>query len=107
MEQRPASHSQADAGFDIHIRDLAPDELHAAAFTLAEGVRDNPLHVKASAPIRIAGKGDCWVFLGTWLPTCGRTARCLALVRTILVCNSPAGVFRIGRRDSASATMRG
>lgn len=47
MAPPPASHATVDAGLVITIRVLAPDELDAAAALLAEGMRDNPLHLKS------------------------------------------------------------
>ena len=47
MARQPASGLPADAGPRLVIRALAPDELGAAAAVLAEGMLDNPLHVRA------------------------------------------------------------
>ncbi|MEO7065297.1 MAG: GNAT family N-acetyltransferase [Rhodanobacter sp.] len=44
--QQPASRPPADAGPAIVIRALTPDQLDAATALLAQGMRDNPLHVK-------------------------------------------------------------
>ena len=46
MELRPAAGRPVDAGADIDIRTLASGELAAAVALLAEGMGDNPLHVK-------------------------------------------------------------
>ncbi|MEZ5565883.1 MAG: GNAT family N-acetyltransferase [Gammaproteobacteria bacterium] len=35
-----------DISIDVHSNDLRPDALHAAAVLLAQGMRDNPLHLK-------------------------------------------------------------
>ena len=47
MAPQPASRPTADAAASIVIRALVPDELDAATALLAEGMGDNPLHVKA------------------------------------------------------------
>jgi ribosomal protein S18 acetylase RimI-like enzyme len=46
MARQPASPSSVDDGPALAIRALARAELDAAAALLAEGMRDNPLHVK-------------------------------------------------------------
>jgi len=47
MARWPALEPLADADSPVAIRMLATDELGEAAALLAEGMRDNPLHVKA------------------------------------------------------------
>lgn len=46
MARQPASPSSVDAGPALAIRVLERGELDAAAALLADGMRDNPLHVK-------------------------------------------------------------
>ncbi len=50
MARQPASSRPGDASLSIAIRALGADELGAAVALLAEGMRDNPLHVKAFGP---------------------------------------------------------
>ncbi len=45
--QQPAQRPLTETSLQLVIRTLARDELDAAADLLAEGMRDNPLHVKA------------------------------------------------------------
>lgn len=47
MKRLPAACQAADAGFHVDIRALVPGELHMATAILADGMRDNPLHVNA------------------------------------------------------------
>lgn len=46
MDRRTGDSAPADAGIDVHIRELAGGSLDAAVSLLAEGMRDNPLHVR-------------------------------------------------------------
>ena len=54
MDRQRASRDQTNAGVVVDLRNLAPDALHAAAMLLAEGMRDNPLHLKVfgADPVR-------------------------------------------------------
>ena len=47
MKRPPAACQSAAAGFHVDIRALLPGELRTAVAILADGMRDNPLHVKA------------------------------------------------------------
>lgn len=125
MERQPAPRDETDAGSAINIRELARDELRAAVLILAEGMRDNPLHVKVFgadpdrrerrllsflghlvAYVRSNGKllgayaqGELVGVLGMMKPGRCRPAGMdkLRFARVILACNSPIGVLSIGR----------
>ena len=125
MEGRPASRSQTGADLDADIRELEPDELRAAVAVLAEGMRDNPLHVKVFgadpdrrqrrllgflghliAYVRSSGilfgayaHGELVGVLGMIKPGRCRPAGMdkLRFAGAILAGNPPAAVLRIGR----------
>lgn len=129
MARQPASSGPVDAGLPIAIRALEADELGAAVALLAEGMRDNPLHVKAFGPDpqrrqqrlrRFLGQlvahvhsngtllGACVHdelvgVLGMMNPGRCRPARSdvLRMVGAIITSNPPLGVLRIQRWLSA------
>lgn len=62
---QPSPPSQpADGNVHVDIRTLTPRELHAAADLLTEGMRDNPVHVKAFGTHAKHGRKRLRRFLG-------------------------------------------
>jgi len=59
----------------IDIRDLAPDSQHAAAMLLAEGMRDNPLHVRMYGPNPARRERRLRRFLGHLIAYVGSNGR--------------------------------
>ena len=131
MELQPASRRPAEAGAHLVIRTLEPAEVDVAVALLAEGMRDNPLHVKVFGvdPSRrqqrlhrflaqLAGHIHAnGTLLGAWLHgeligVLGRLmpGRCrpgrtetLRMAGAIIASNPPLGVWRIHRWLSAWA----
>ncbi len=125
MARQPASHPAADAGLHPAIRVLAPEELDAAVALLAEGMRDNPMHVRAFGvdPLRRQQRlrrflgqlvthvhsngvllgasvhGELAGVLGMMKPGCCRPARreMLRMAGAIIASNPPLSALRIHR----------
>lgn len=125
MERPPALRSLTDLEPDVEIRELAAGELRAAALVLAEGMRDNPLHVKVFGANPDRRERRLFSFLGHLIGYVRSNGQVLGayaqgelvgvlgmmkpgrchpagmskwrFARAILTGNSPIGVLRTGR----------
>lgn len=64
MDRQSASRGQTGAGVVADLRPLAHDAPQAAAMLLAEGMRDNPLHLKVFGPDPVRRERRLRRFLG-------------------------------------------